>query len=78
MARLRVSEFGLWSLVGEVGSEAWPGPGMEEEDAVDIGVTPRGPGRRRREVTRSTAATSWTDILTDLTYAHLLLEQNNL
>ena len=58
MARLRVSEFGLWSLVGEVGSEAWPGPGMEEEDVVDIGVTPRGPGRRRREVTRSTAATS--------------------
>ena len=65
MARLRVSELGLWSLVGEVGSEAWLGPGME--DTVDIGVRPRGPGRRRREVTRSTAATSWTDILTGLT-----------
>ena len=78
MARLRVSELGLWSLVGEVGSEAWLGPGMEDvvdigvtPRAVDIGVTPgvtpRGPGRRRREVTRSTAATSWTDILTGLT-----------
>lgn len=64
MARLRVSELGFWSLVGEVGSEAWPGPGME--DAEDIGVMTRGPGRRRRELTLSTAATSWTDIVTVL------------
>ena len=73
MARLRVSEFGFWSLEGEVGSEAWPGP--ETEDAEDSEVMTRGPGRRRRELTLSTAATSWTDILTGLELDHLLLEQ---
>ena len=63
MARLSVSEFGLWSLVGEVGIEVWPGPGVEdEEDMEDMEVVTRGPGRRRSEVTLSTAATSWTDI----------------
>ena len=73
MARLSVSEFGLWSLVGEVGREAWPGP----EDEEDIGVT-RGPGRRRREVTLSTAATSWTDMLTvPSRNTFHYLEQNN-
>ena len=65
IARLRVSELGFWSLVGEVGSEAWPGPETEEEDSE---VITRGPGRRRRELTLSTAATSWTDILTCITF----------
>ena len=60
MARLSVSELGLWSLVGEVGIEVWPGPGVEDEE--DMEVVTRGPGRRRSEVTLSTAATSWTDI----------------